>query len=266
MDRAGAGSGRMIRLMVRKLNVLVFLLLRVAFAASAQEETPGLEPDSIVEVQDTVVAPVPAELIVKAQLHRAQCCIDSLEIRIAGLEEDYAIARGNELSLQRQFRSLQVRADSLCRVNSDISGLLSEADRIKIYYAKNLYRYIATPAQIQKGIEALKSISDLREREANGRFVPGLEQMDSWNREVLRILKGLRNDRRRTDAVDFLNWKEDAKNQLNGLKTRLNESRLPYERLKMVVTVAFAKVNAAKDDRESPDFADLLEEFRYIDR
>lgn len=261
-----ADGRKLIGVMMRKLNVLVLLLLWVAFAASAQEETPGLQPDSIVEVQDTVVEPVPAELNLKDQLGRAQCRIDSLESRIADLEEDYDIARRNESSLQRQFESLQLQADSLCRVNSDISGLLSDADRIKIYYANNLYRYVATPVQIQKGIEALKSISNLREREAKGRFVPGLEQMDSWNGEVLRILKGLRNDRRRTDDVDFHSWKEDAKNQLNDLKTRLNESRMPYERLKMVVTAALAKVNAAEDDRDAPDFADLLEEFRYIDR
>lgn len=133
-----ADGRKLIGVMMRKLNVLVLLLLWVAFAASAQEETPGLQPDSIVEVQDTVVEPVPAELNLKDQLGRAQCRIDSLESRIADLEEDYDIARRNESSLQRQFESLQLQADSLCRVNSDISGLLSDADRIKIYYANSL--------------------------------------------------------------------------------------------------------------------------------
>ncbi len=257
---------KLIGFMVEKLIAAVLLLSGLAFAASALEETPVPESDSIAVVQDSVVVPVTEELIIKAQLEQAQCCIDSLQGRISHLEDDYAISHGNELSLQRQRSSLQADIDSLRRVNSDMVGLLSEADRVKIYYAKNLYRYVATPVQIQKGVEALKSISNLRDREINARFVPGLEQMDYWNREVLRALKSLRDDRRRKDAVYFLNWQEDAKTQLNNLKTELNESGFPYERLKMVVSVAMAKVNAADDDRTAPDFADLIEEFHYIDR
>lgn len=252
--------------MIKKLNALVLLLVFVAFAAPAEEQFVGVWPDSSSLVQASAVAPTSADVILRAQLQAANYRINSLQNRIVRLEDDCTIARGNELSLQRQNRSLQIQIDSLRRANSAMSGLLSKADRVKIYYAKNLYRYVATPTQIQKGIEALKSISDLREREVNGRFVPGLEQMDSWNREVLRVLKGIRDDRRRTDVVYFFDWRTDAKNQLNGLKARLNESRMPYERLKMVVTAALAKVNAAEDDREAPDFADLIEEFRYIDR
>lgn len=252
--------------MIKKLNALVLLLVFVAFAAPAEEQFVGVWPDSSSLVQDSAVAPISADVILQAQLQGANYRINSLQERIARLEDDCTIARGNELSLQRQNRSLQMQIDSLRRANNAISGMLSNADSIKVYYVKNLFRSVATPLQIRKGVEALKSIGDSRIREAIERFLPGLERMDDLNREVLRVLKGIRDDRRRTNVVYFCNWRTDAKNQLNDLKTRLNESRMPYERLKMVVTVALAKVNAAKDETVAPDFADLIKEFYYIDR
>ena len=65
--------------------------------------------------------------------------------------------------------------------------------------------------------------------------------------------------------VYFYDWREDADNKLNILKTRLNVSNyFIYERLDKIVTEALEQVNTAEDEREAPDFADLIEEFRYI--
>lgn len=251
--------------MVKKLNALVLLLVSVAFAVSAEDDFDDLEWDSISVVQDTVVASMPEELIFKAQLQDAQYLIDSLQERLIRLEEDYAIIRGNEVSLQCQNRSFQVQIDSLRRANNVMSGQLSSADSIKAYYAKNLFRYVTTPHQIRTGVDAIKSIRDSRTREANERFLPGLEQMDNLNHEVLRVLKSIRDDGRRTNMVYFYDWREDADNKLNILKTRLNVSNyFIYERLDKIVTEALEQVNTAEDEREAPDFADLIEEFRYI--
>lgn len=165
--------------MVKKLNALVLLLVSVAFAVSAEDDFDDLEWDSISVVQDTVVASMPEELIFKAQLQDAQYLIDSLQERLIRLEEDYAIIRGNEVSLQCQNRSFQVQIDSLRRANNVMSGQLSSADSIKAYYAKNLFRYVTTPHQIRTGVDAIKSIRDSRTREANERFLPG------WNKWII---------------------------------------------------------------------------------
>lgn len=246
---------------MKHLIITLVLSLCIIFTVSAATEYDDADITvvEIVEVDTVAVSTSASDMMLQSQVYEMRDSLEQLHAKMDRLSDDYAIAHGRELELQRTVESCQAQIDSLYGVNSALDAQIQAMDSLKIYYARKLPYYLTTPRQINLGVKSFESIQNPQWKDKYRDLLPLLKQMNSLNLRTLHVLEQLQEDSRRTDDIYFNDWKLDAEQKLNELKGTIDKK---YVRLRQIVDAALAQINAVGGN--TPDFSSIIQEFEAI--